>query len=117
MKSYISYIVIVAAIMAAPAKADFENLRTRISTVITSESNAGGCYVYMVASHSLAGCNARYATFDCLGTSGQISKSSANINWQAAQLAFVAEKDILIYIDNTVVLNGMCLARATSVIN
>lgn len=116
MKTYRILIVALVFGITLPAKADFENLRTKINTVITSDSNAGGCYVYMAQSHSLAGCNARYATFDCLGTSGQLTKAVANTNWQAAQLAFVAEKDILIYLDNTVVLNGMCLARATSVV-
>ena len=52
-----------------------------------------------------------FVSFDCLNTSGQVSKSTAVQMFQMAQLALVTGKKVQLVIDDAVKLDGWCLAR------
>ena len=52
-----------------------------------------------------------FVSFDCLGTSGQIAKTTAKEMFQTAQLAYVSDAKVNVIVDDSVKLNGFCLVR------
>ncbi len=82
--------------------------------------NYGGCMVRIspgpAAINAYGGGNLNcpgdvFISFDCLNSSGQTSKSVANAMFATAQLAYVANKPVNVVVDDSVKLNGFCLAR------
>ena len=106
---------LVSVCFSCGALAATENVRTKIRAILTDKEAFGGCYVFMTASTTLPDCAPRYAMFDCRGDTGVVSKSQSAAALANAQLAFVADFEILLNIDNTKKINGICLATTTSV--
>lgn len=52
-----------------------------------------------------------FVSFDCLNSSGQTTKSSAQQMFSTAQLAYVSGAKVNVIVDDAVKLNGFCLAR------
>lgn len=52
-----------------------------------------------------------FISFDCLNSSGQTSKSVASAMFSTAQLAYVSGAPVNVVVDDSVKLNGFCLAR------
>lgn len=52
-----------------------------------------------------------FVSFDCLNSSGQTSKAVANAMFSTAQLAYVSGAPVNVVVDDSVKLNGFCLAR------
>lgn len=89
-----------------------EFLTTKVKALVTDASRFGGCIAYLEDSLSAGECqqNPRYVSFDCLGTSGVVTKSTAQNMYGVAQLAYVTGNDVYVGALSTVVLNGVCLA-------
>jgi len=76
----------------------------------------GGCMVALLVdgdpiSVQAPGCGDDYVAFDCQATAPNTDKTAANINYQAAQLAYVLQQKIMVEIETDVVLNGFCWGR------
>ena len=112
MKRVVAFAVLVC-IGAMPGSLRAEEfLTTKVKALVTDGSRFGGCIAYLEHSLSAPECqeNARYVSFDCLGTSGVLAKATAQNMYGVAQLAYVTGNDVYVGALSTVVLNGVCLA-------
>ena len=91
-----------------------------VTTTLQDSVNYGGCMVRLnpgpATYTSTDGGNLNcpgdtFVTFDCLNTSGQVVKSTANALYQTALLAHISGKKVDVIIDDSVKINGFCLAR------
>lgn len=92
-----------------------------IISTLQDPTNYGGCMVRIspgpaeIAAYDGGGnlnCPGDvFISFDCLNSSGQTSKSSAQQMFSTAQLAYVSGAKVNVIVDDSVKLNGFCLAR------
>ena len=91
-----------------------------VGAALQEHNNLGGCMVRVSPAPSEAMLDGSFlncpsadsfVSFDCLNTSGQVSKATAVQMFQIAQLALVTGKKIQLVIDDEVKLDGWCLAR------
>lgn len=91
------------------ASADFQKYETKVVRIVLDDTRYAGCMAEVVPNLSLAGCNARFVTFDCSGQLGTSSKVSSGM-LSGAQLAMVTGNKILLNVVNNKTANGICLA-------
>ena len=91
-----------------------------VTTTLQDSANYGGCMVrldpgpatYTSSDGGNLNCPGdTFVTFDCLNTSGQVVKSTANALYQTALLAHISNKKVDVIVDDSVKINGFCLAR------
>lgn len=91
----------------------------QVVSVLTDETKWGGCFARLNINQSALGlnCTLTSVTFDCLNSLGTTSKSSAERNFNQAQLAFVTGKNTQFIIDDSRKVNNMCFAERIDVLN
>ena len=92
-----------------------------VTSTLQDPSNYGGCMIRIspgpaeIAAYDGGGnlnCPGDvFISFDCLNSSGQTTKSSAQQMFSTAQLAYVSGAKVNVVVDDSVKLNGFCLAR------
>ncbi len=96
-----------------------------IGSTLQAHNNYGGCMVRIdpapsdaMLDGSFLNCPTgdSFVSFDCLNTSGQVSKNTAIQMFQTAQLALVTGKKVQFVLDDEVKLDGWCLARRVDLI-
>lgn len=117
-----SVAALLAALMvaAAPSTAlgtvlNFEAEITR--TLAGEETKFGGCMAALTVKPSSEGldCNiGSWVTFDCVGE--YVTRSAAMRMFDAAQMAFVTERRVRVYIDDSRKHNGYCLVTRIDVL-
>ena len=90
-----------------------------ITSVQTHATLYGGCFARLDITQSELGLDCDFAAvaFDCLSTSGALSRSSSERNFSQAQLAFVTGNPVQVFINDAVKLNGLCLAERLDVLS
>lgn len=101
---------------------------TQLGTSTTGANTYGGCFIYFTPDGytsnnvGMAECNGNnnvyYVSMDCEATSAAttgLTKARANASYSAAQLAFVTNKAISIYVEDAQV-DGFCVASKTSIV-
>jgi len=111
----------VALAVGAVSQASFaaEQVILAMPQIVATESRAmdsgsrnkfGGCYAsFPDNTITLSGCNSRYVTFACDGSSS-ISKSQAKLMIDNATLAYVLDTNVKIRLTDQIKLDGMCTA-------
>ena len=99
-----------------PGAPDYASVKTTLQDSV----NYGGCMVRLdpgpATYTSTDGGNLNcpgdtFVTFDCLNSSGQVNKSTANALYQTALLAYISNYKVDVIVDDSVKINGFCLAR------
>ena len=108
----LAFLAAIATPLALPVQATTATIETRIERVMTeADGRFGGCMAALAESPSTSGLNCpagRWVTFSCTGE--HTDKSSAMRMFDAAQLAFVTERPIRIWVDDTRKHGGHCFA-------
>jgi hypothetical protein len=91
----------------------------RVTSVLTDAELFGGCFARLNVNQASLGLDCSFAsvTFDCANSLGSTTRSSAERNFSQAQLAFVAEKNTQLVIDDSKKVNGLCFAERIDVLN
>jgi len=116
----VSIALAVSAYVPATLATEGLTREVTVGTALQEHNNLGGCMVRISPAPSEAMLDGSFlncptidsfVSFDCLNTSGQVSKSTAVQMFQMAQLALVTGKKVQLVIDDAVKLDGWCLAR------
>ena len=91
----------------------------KVTTISSQASLFGGCTASLTTrldsvTTPIGDCS-NSITFDCLGTTGLVSKAQANQNFANAQLALVAQKFVRVVVDPDVKINGVCFSPRVDV--
>ena len=117
--------LVVALPLSAPWQGATRHFSAKIErTLVTSDTDEqgnlrfGGCMVHLSVSPSEQGLNCplgRWVSFSCGGD--YTSRSNAMRLLDSAQLAFVSDREVLIWVDDTRKHNGWCFASRVDVLS
>lgn len=95
---------------AAALYADVVSMNARITrTMVVADDRWGGCAAQLSvapADHGLANCTSRWVTFSCSGV--HTTKSRGLAMFDQAQTAFVLDRPVRIFVDDSKTHNGLC---------
>lgn len=119
--------LLVAFPLSAPWHATVQQFEARVvQTLVTTDTvegqenelKFGGCMVALDVSPAAQGLNCpdagNWVTFSCSGT--HTSRSNAMRMLDSAQLAFVSNRRVRVYVDDSRMHNGWCLATRVDVL-
>ena len=111
---------ILAGLLLLPlaAAATTENFTAKITRTLASEENVfGGCMVLLNKSPVSEGldCFSSWVTFSCTGE--HLNKSSALRMFDSAQMAFLMDRTVRVYVDDTRKHNRRCLVTRIDVLS
>lgn len=117
MKKFVWSLVLGVIFLPQYAAADLTDTNRRVTVVLTDAVKFGGCMAQLDITLSTVGigdCSST-VTFDCLGASGEVTKTTAQSNFSQAQLALVTQNRARFEVDPLVKINGVCLAKRVDV--
>ena len=104
---------IVLLFFVAPSFAVTGIIETKVRRLMSDPQLFGQCMAYLTVSPHLnadvSDCKPNWVTFDCSGDFA--AKDVANRSYNAAQLALVTNRVVVLTIDNTKKHNGFCWVR------
>ena len=119
MKRVLAGLLVATALVASQANA--VGILTTVTRIAIEPGRWGGCAARLASNPKLVAglesCGNWYVSFDCEASSGQGTKSEAQIRLAQAQLAFVAGKRLYVEVDPAVTLNGVCYASRADVLD
>lgn len=88
-----------------------------ITTLLVDQADFGGCMVELSVDPQsiLPGCSSDWVTLDCLAVFPESTKSIAQTKLSQAQIAFVANRRVRVYLTDARKANGYCLATRIDV--
>ena len=114
-------IAAMSAFSMAASGAMGESGSVTVTSTLQDPANYGGCMIRIspgpadISAYGGGGnlnCPGDvFVSFDCLNSSGQTTKSTAQQMFSTAQLAYVSGAKVNVIVDDSVKLNGFCLAR------
>lgn len=87
-----------------------------VKRILASHDTYGYCMAQLSGKDDSLSCS-QWVTFDCEGNFEGNTKTAANNKYSAAQLAMVARKRVVVYIDDSKKINGQCFATRIDVVN
>ena len=107
-KKYLQSVIVTCLLISSSgASAAGEWVSGNVSLLYTDKTAFGNCIVNITGETSL-NCPARWFSLGCAGD--YMSKQVASLNYDTAQMAFVMDLPVNLWIDDSMKYNGYCVA-------